>query len=494
LQGIPPRLRTHQAKNKFGTLAHLIVAIKKRNANVPISAEDTNFEGMALFAKRCCETVIFHSSASTLIQYYRANQITLNQDSVSAYCEKLGEGQTFKVQRVYDKEMTVMNKAMNYYTLDFKKSFKPNQNATGVDIETYLDYYHGNRPRNVEPCDRPVVTSVSAAQTIVSWESTVNSNWSPLFYVMLFRFMSLLRVGVIINIRKSPKELLASFRQFERFRRLLYYLQFDFEKFDKSQQLAVAIVEWFLMYNVGMSRDQMEKWINSHLATDAHSKPLGVKIRLMFQRHSGDSATALLNTIVVFFKVSVAIICMLVEMRNRENEDVWDMHALTDAQWYWLSGRAREVLVYMAALGDDSHIAMSEEMPESNMSELLASLFNSSVKFSQTHYPIFCSFLLLKAGDELFMVPDILKYIVKLGKGYAKDEQMLLEWYQSFSDACEGMDSMKVLRAAAIHLKKNYRFRDPGVILPACIAFNSVAVDFATYRSLFAKNVRKVEM
>ena len=74
------------------------------------------------------------------------------------------------------------------------------------------------------------------------------------------------------------------------------FLEIDFSKYDKSQGLAALLFDCKLMRYLGVPEELIALWRSAHTVTYLCDRTNKVKLRVIYQRKSGDASTFFGNT------------------------------------------------------------------------------------------------------------------------------------------------------------------------------------------------------
>lgn len=178
----------------------------------------------------------------------------------------------------------------------------------------------------------------------------------------------------------------------------------DFSKYDKSQHETLLRFEIMLYEMLGVPKDLLDTWYESHRRSTLKDKSNGVRMRTEFQRKSGDAVTFLGNTV-----------CLL---------------AVT-AACYDLNN----VRLGLFA-GDDSLLFVEKYGDNYDATAALADWFNLESKLLDSyHFPYFCSKFFLLSEGWLYIVPDVLKTVTKWGRSDLVNREHVEEYRVSLCDS-----------------------------------------------------------
>jgi hypothetical protein len=195
---------------------------------------------------------------------------------------------------------------------------------------------------------------------------------------------------------------------FDRFCYLNRFIEIDFSKFDKSQDLTALRFEVRLMQHFGVPDLYCKLWIIIHKHTQLRDRANLFRAYVDYQRKSGDAGTWVLNTL---FQMAVVINSCQLEKKIRLGS------------------------AFAVFSGDDSLVFLNEQhVPPDSISHTCSSLYNLEVKLLKYSTPYFCSKFFIPTPDGLLFVPDVLKTIVKLGRKDIVNLQHATEYHVSFAD------------------------------------------------------------
>lgn len=241
-----------------------------------------------------------------------------------------------------------------------------------------------------------------ALQTIVCTTKYFNSIFFPMVRTIKSRIMASKRTNVIFNTDASVSELSSAISNVFPPRMITatdQFLEVDFSKYDKSQELLALLFEIKLLSYFGMDDEFIDLWWNMHIKTRVKDRSTSLSFDVFFQRKSGDPATWLGNTMYTAALLAYAF-------------------------------PVKQAKISMFS-GDDSLI-IGPGLSSSIFLDptVFAQAFNLEAKvFFHYKYPYFCSKFLIPVNDLSWcLVPDPIKLCVKLGtrslKNYIHAEQV----------------------------------------------------------------------
>lgn len=331
----------------------MILGANKRNMAVFPTSQMVNYERLVKFVINQFKSIV-PDKKKHLLGDYRNNMLTSDPITIR---EWLDTQPTNVVSLLKNK--SVYDIPWNVYDFDIKTSEKPILDGTAP--HTY-----------------------PALQTIVSTTKDLNVFLCGMFKEAKRRFLALLpdnfhtftdlspeAFADMLNIRQGmPPEDISS-------------LEIDISKFDKSHFLYHLLIDCEIMKLLGFPDNVVSLWFWGHAYTVAMHKSLSLRFTFLFQRKSGDPSTWLFNTANLIMAVN----------------SLYDLKKC-----------------YMCLFsGDDSLILYQGTMPD--LTEECSRFFNFQSKFFFGYkYYSFCSKFLFYENNSWHMVPDLIKFIAKLGR------------------------------------------------------------------------------
>jgi hypothetical protein len=421
-----PSLRTVMSPNRPQSTKETLIALVKRNFDVPSLATSNDFEVVfsrtwGRFLRTFC-----HPKALQMIAQYRTKPVKLNRDNVVRWVERLTPE---AIRKVDSEHFSVYLKDVRKYNLMNKSQVKPK-------------------------CDISATSEYSALQTVVYYDKEVNAVFGPVFLEMRERFISLLRPNVLLNMKKNRKQIEEFLQQHESFGEALNYVENDFAKFDKSQQWAALRLEWRVYEMLGLDVVMQDIWEYGHVACTMTSFAAGIKVWSLLQRHSGDPATAPGNTI-----VNIVTVAACYEIPSYE---------------------------YAMVLGDDSVIATRAPIRELKAVERMAGVFNLSAKLTQSPYGFFCSAFIVKSANKVLYMSDPVKRTEKLG-GYIchRSDDKIKEMFVSLGDLLDNYKWVNFHEPLADAVR--YRYKTNAGVEVMIQGLYTVSTDYKAFRSLYSE-------
>ncbi len=375
-----PRLRTGQPNARPRTVRQDLLALAKRNCDVPrnnvaIDEHQELWTTYKAFLRTYCIP-----GAEELLWQYRQNPVTCDEETLMRW---LNEQEPEKISKI--DLVSEFNAVLEFVRYEMMIKTEAKNKLDPTAIFEYL----------------PV-------QNIVFHRPIVNALMGSIFKILFDRFQTILKPNVFCLLKKSLYELqvhlnlcLVPGREYDR-------LEIDFSKFDKSQARMCHLFEMFFWEQLGMDQYLNGLWRAGHYTTSALDFSTGVKAFFLYQRKSGDAATAFGNTLVAMASLARAA-------------DV--------------SGFATAMFV-----GDDSLLYFPQRRNFQHVVKHLADIYNLTAKVFQKKYGYFCSAFIIPHADGYIPVPDPLKRVERLGRGLVGvDNHGLKDRHTSFAELMQSL-------------------------------------------------------
>lgn len=368
-----PVLRTPIYPDRRDSQRESINGMLKRNLNVP------SLHGLIDHERDCAD--ILNNFISTYVPKH--NQPTLRRMTGDIVYPNLDDmNDWLRTQPPFTRtnvasDLSLWEQELNTYSFMIKKNSKPVLDR--ADLNTY-----------------------PSLQTIVYHEKWVNLVFCPIFRELKSRLIGLLDPRFQIFTDVSPSEFSRKLSALypARTLRRLFKKEVDISKFDKSQAQLLLAFECELYTLLGMHPYFVSLWRTAHTHTVLRDRRNGLKLKIDYQRKSGDAST--------FFGNTVVLMAMLATVYNL---------------------RLAELAVFS---GDDSLIFSERELEGSE--HLFALLFNMEAKLLNYDHPYFCSKFLICVDDHWRFIPDPLKVVSKLGRKDLANFDHCREYYVSICD------------------------------------------------------------
>ncbi|UPT53696.1 MAG: hypothetical protein 1 [Zeugodacus cucurbitae negev-like virus] len=379
LNNCSPALNTCIRQKVPNTQAQVIKAFCERNGAVPELKGFVDDESMA---DRLVDSLLKVCNRELLAEYAE-DPLPANCFSLSQWLAK----QPLAVQKLIDSDpVDLCDKDLSVYSFTLKGNAKP-------DLDPGPDERY------------------KSSQTIAFPEKLVNAIFCPIFSDITTRLNAILPPNIVLFNRMSIEEYCSAVDTvcpFERFQKLDNFIEVDFSKYDKSQDLTTLYFEIKMMKLFGVPDELISMWVVLHRTTHLVDHRNLFRATVHYQRKSGDGATYIGNTM---FNMAVLLYTL-------------DIHSLINNQ-----------LAFCTFSGDDSLIfTPNVSINLAEASYLCSNLFNLEVKLLKYRTPYFCSKFFIPTPDGLLLVPDVIKTIVKLGRCDLVNRDHVKEYFISFSD------------------------------------------------------------
>nr|DAZ87983.1 TPA_asm: hypothetical protein [Stellipti virus 3] len=251
-------------------------------------------------------------------------------------------------------------------------------------------------------------------QIIAAIAKRFNLHFAPLFRILMTRILDSLKTCIVFGTRKDVNDMnnianavLTPFNDNNKY----YFYELDLSAYDKSINFSMFAAFEKIMTMYGMHPDDVLLWRKIH-ENPITTSVTGISFARYYQTMSGDSATALSNTILNM------MIC----------QDLYKYANLS------------------LLFGDDSLIIATQPIPDAvvlNLSNDIARRFNVEAKITcNLNCGYFCGFYLIYANEQWKFLPDPIKKIEKLGNFGYKTVDQLTPISISFADIVKHYDSL----------------------------------------------------
>jgi len=366
--------------------------------------------------------------ARDLLENFAKNPVLLNEDNLSYWVSRLSPE---KVERYMGMDFTLDDLAIDCYEYMTKRTVKPGMEDT---------------------------SELRKAQTVIYHKGPINAWFSPIAMEVMRRLTSILDPRILVNTRKNHDQIEQFLGRYESFGRRMVYLENDFKSYDKNQGVRCLMLEWVVMSLLGVTDEDMTRWVSGHVDTVAIDSRYGIKTQLAHQRKSGDATTTLGNTIVNLLTLV-------------------DIYAAVDL----------DRIAYMMLLGDDSLVAMYPEtyVPVDlvRVSHEMAFRFNLVAKALINDHGYFCSHYIIATPNGIRFMRDPVKVAETLGRDINTKDDFVAK-HESLRDTLAGYDDMVNLHAldSAVQRRWNLTYS----VMPLLCALATIKQDFSAYRGLFS--------
>jgi hypothetical protein len=405
-----PVLRTAVANNRRASQVEMLLALIKRNKNVP--------QLQGLVKTDCLLSLMkqkflgfFDPGKLGRLDIYGADKLVVSSGCVNDWLV----GQGLNVVKELNGDLPVWDYELSKYKYMIKPTVKPQ-----LSLDAPYEY--------------------ASLQTIAYCEKFINAYFCPKFREIKKRLMTCLNDKFKIFTDCSPKEFEENLNKFCSPNDLLTreVLEIDISKYDKSQGALLLDFEIEVYKMFGLSEYDAELWRNAHVFTKLCDNFDGVYAKVNYQRKSGDAATFLGNTVVL-----MGVIAVLFDLKKID--------------------------LGMFA-GDDSLLFGTGFDEDKNF--FCANLFNLESKFFFYNKSYFCSKFLLNCEGLWRFVPDPLKILTKLGRRDLVNDEHVEEYRISLVDLVGGYSDVFVdyeLTAALIERYEWLELGDIGSLLQCIV-------------------------
>lgn len=387
-----PTLRTSCPVAMAHSQKQIVKAFNERNGGVPDMAgripEYYYADKMIKSFKRA------YVADHDLLKVYTENPIQINVDSITDWLTT----QPTEVLNVMEKEVdfTIFDKKLNEYFYMLKRNSKP-------------------------VLDPNPHTKLPSPQAIAFQEKLINAVFCPLVKDMKARLISIMKKDKMIYCDMSPDTFqhILNYRfPLESVEQYKYRAEIDFSKYDKSQGLLALQFETQIMKELGVPTELILVWVLMHRSSTLISLEHKFKAKVVYQRKSGDAMTFLGNTMFLMAVIATAIDAI-------------------DPKWV-----RKQRKVFGVYAGDDSYLWMTQDFDREKFLKFCTVVFNMEVKLLNFKFPYFCSKFIVPYDNQWYVVPDLAKMCVKLGR---KD---LVSWEHIEEYRISTLDNLKVYNDA----------------------------------------------
>jgi len=326
-----------------------------------------------------------------------------------------------------------------------------------------LNRYNLTIKKNSKPLlDVSAVNTYASLQTVVYSKKDFNTYYCPIFKIIKKRMMRDVVDKVLMFADVPPHEFGRKMtKQLSTVNMdVLHSLEFDVSKYDKSQALLHLLVDCMLLRHFGMTDEDTNRWFIGHAYTVLYDPSTKLTVHNYFQRKSGDPSTWILNTQQV-----LVMIINVIDVKQ------WDSITL------------------IAASGDDSEILSTVKL-DINVKRF-ADVFNYEVKVYDKYRSIyFCSKFMVLDEGTVYMIPDLLKIVKKLGRHDMKNQEHVLSYRRSVLDSLKDFivpDAVKVEYVNSINERHRMQLTSFDSIVNALF---DLALDDDKFEKLYIPNKR----
>ncbi|BAM34544.1 replication protein 2a [Anulavirus ALMMV] len=267
-----PVLKSGGCSRRVGSQKEALIAIRKRNADVPELAGSVNIDQVAEWA------------ADNFMKSFVVNVSPLVQvmSKMKAYMEKWSD-------RV-DPLMVLGETNLQRYQHMIKTDVKPITND-GMNLERAIP------------------------ATITFHDKMVCSNFSPWFTALFDGLQKSLNSRV--RIPSGPISTLEMHYGFKN----KYYVEIDLSKFDKSQGELHLEFQRLILLRLGLPAHLVNWWCELHIRSFISDPTAGVAFQCAYQRRTGDAFTFFGNTLVTMAEFACCFDCSQFEMMLFAGDD-----------------------------------------------------------------------------------------------------------------------------------------------------------------------------
>nr|WPV74289.1 MAG: replicase protein [Drosophila Crammond virga-like virus] len=370
-----PVMRTSMAVNRPVNQIETLLGMVKRNQAAPKLAGKIDWDQMADVLLTCFESTYIREDCRDVLAGYRADPIQCDPSAIEDWLTK----QTASTLASIERDLPPHEAKLTSYQYMIKNKVKPQ-----------LD------------CGAPF--TYSAVQTIAYQRKNINALFCPIFKYMRRRLTPIMKKKFKIFTDMSHEQFALEIERdvgagvFNSDN----FLEVDISKYDKSQSEVVLTFECNLMRRFGVPEYWVTLWWNAHCQTTLSDKNAQVSCSVEFQRKSGDAST--------FFGNTVFLMALLASLYDLNKVD------------------------FACFAGDDSIIIGGDELSV-DYSYQCANIFNLEAKFMRNwKYMSFCSKFFIVVENKLFLVPDPVKLLTKLGRHDVVNWEHLEEYRVSMRD------------------------------------------------------------
>lgn len=250
-------------------------------------------------------------------------------------------------------------------------------------------------------------------QVLAATNPGYNMVFGSIFTEMKDRTLLLLKDKFILNVDLSNEEFEAKMNDVLRpGETKCAPIGLDMSKYDQSQRYLHLCIEMELYRHLGMSEHDLRRYYASREHTVLRHRDLKTKFNIPFQRKSGSVDTWFGNTLVLLVMLS----------------DVFDFDDCS-----------------MILAGGDDSLIWCNYRPK-YMYELIRDTWGMEMKVeTDSHYPMFCSKVLVPVNNAWKMVPHPVKVLQKLGDPNIRDYGHAEELRKSYYDLTKDYENSEVV-------------------------------------------------
>lgn len=391
-----PYLRTSMAANRRPSQRESILGLAKRNLNAPKLMNDMDPDTLGKLLFRNFVRSAIKDDAVSIFDSYIDDPVRVNDGMIGEWFETQKPG----VNKMAVSEVPLHLRRYNRFDFMVKPQIKPS-----MEVGSVYKY--------------------ASVQTIAYSAKDVNVVFCPIFNVMRDRMYAVMKDNLHVFTGMSAEDFVLRLNERVNIGALdgVDVIELDMSKYDKAQALALLRFECLLYEALGMDPELVEVWFNSHRKSVITDRKGGVQVDTEYQRKSGDASTFFGNTMCL---AAVVLACY-------------------DVDFISLGVFA----------GDDS--VLWYDGPRVDPSTIMADLFNLESKLLMSFsVPYFCSKFILIVDRVLYMVPDLLKLITKLGRRDMNNFDHVEEYRVSCCDAVRPLLNEHLMCALSAGVHERY--------------------------------------
>lgn len=380
---LSPILRTAMYNNRVPSQLETLLAMIKRNFNVPdLNGVVDNDMISDLMVERFVKTFIPIENEDVFMAM-KTKTIDINSSSIQSWLRTQSTAAVGQIKPVD----AYWNTNLNTYHFMNKKSVKP-----ALEINAPYSY--------------------PALQTIAFHDKNVNAVFCPVFRDLKERLLSVLDKRFLLFCDVSPDDFVRLLN--ERFDPACLdhseKLEIDISKYDKSQGELMYMFENKIYRMLGMSSELNSAWMDAHKETRLKDYAHRVTAFVDYQRKSGDASTYFGNTVVLMGIIST----------------LYDITGCTMGLFS----------------GDDSLLVGGDIHDDRNF--MCANVFNLESKMFKYRDSYFCSKFLINVNGYFRLIPDPLKVVTKLGRRDLVDYTHANEYRISYCDLLKDYEDISI--------------------------------------------------
>ncbi|QJQ13983.1 ORF2a [Actinidia yellowing ringspot virus] len=247
------------------------------------------------------------------------------------------------------------------------------------------------------------------------------------------------------------------------FRRVSFWKEIDYSKFDKSQGELHHEIQKAIFEDLRCDNGFLNTWFHAHKSSSIFDSDAGIGFSTDFQRRTGDACTYLGNTL-----VTLATLAFVYDL---DDPDVG----------------------LIVVSGDDSLIGTFERPLPRDKEHLCSTLFNFETKFPHNQ-PFICSKFLVEVetvegSGKVIAVPSPTKLLMKLGTKIMS-KHLFPAWAESIRDYAAPFKNAEVAEKACALAEYRFGRRKFKFLLPAIHDVIWLLQDNTRLKTLFFTNDR----